>query len=658
MLTAPQLTLHNGYAGHRVSLNNQILGVGWPLMVKEVQTFGFPLLSENPFSSRPLESGEAGKLIGRDHVFNLLKGYLRLGTARRVMLTGPLGSGRSSLLRCLKPYAGAYVSIDHLPAQSPAQAMLEMCYQQLIGGQPPSARTELVHQLVNEMYAYRDRLPLVVIDVPASDLSVLDVALRDAHSSLERLSALVVLVCDVMERNHLPATVVNGFERFQLTPFTPQDVVALVRQRLNSVGVLDCDFSLDDASALLERCDGYPASVVAHLRDAVDHVRLQHSEDVPSPYFDTSAQLQPREEPHRLDSLMSDFGYNKEEHKASESTWSMPTLEAPPQEESTIGEAVVEAEQPASSIMDASVDWTEREDLHPQPSAGSGELEPASGFDLDFGALDEAQTQDEPLQPAPFTTPIIDASEVRASESTATAGMFRNILQRNKDFLVLNDSLDEEGKHSRHALQEISEVGELWVHEESLAQAIKDIPEQESTALIHDEIGLPSLPVEEETAHEVEEEPEHFANEESEPAPLDYEQVNALRMLEQLLEKFGPPPTSPSAHAGLLAFLQARTPHRYGPKESYPLDKHLLGTLNGSDAYVVAVAHTRPYSPSDREMLQHLGIKRARLSQISNRLLKHGILQVRQAGRSRQFALTQTARAQLIAWGGLQGGEA
>ena len=57
-------------------------------------------------------------------------------------------------------------------------------------------------------------------------------------------------------------------------------------------------------------------------------------------------------------------------------------------------------------------------------------------------------------------------------------------------------------------------------------------------------------------------------------------------------------------------------------------------------------------------MLQHLGVKRARLSQISNRLLKNGILQARQVGRSRKFSLTQAARAQLIAWGALKAGDA
>ena len=105
-----------------------------------------------------------------------------------------------------------------------------------------------------------------------------------------------------------------------------------------------------------------------------------------------------------------------------------------------------------------------------------------------------------------------------------------------------------------------------------------------------------------------------------------------------------------------MAFFEARAQSTFGPRESFPLDKHLLGSLNSVEAYVVGVANDRPFSPSDNDMLQHLNVKRARLSQISNRLLKHGILQVRQSGRSRNYSLTQTARAQLVAWGALEGG--
>ena len=246
-------------------------------MVRETHAYGLPCLEENPFSIRPLEPGESGKLIGREDVFLRLRNFLRFRSARRVMLLGPLGSGRTSLVSCLKTYAGAVATIDHLPAKTPAASLLGMCYRQMIGGEPPVNRTDLVTELVNEMYNFNEKLPMIVIDVPASDLSVLEVALRDAHASLERLNALLVLVCDVKERHQLPAAIVEGFELVRLTPFSTGDVMALVRQRLASVGVMDSDFTMQDATAILDECDGYPASVITILRDAVDSIRMAQS---------------------------------------------------------------------------------------------------------------------------------------------------------------------------------------------------------------------------------------------------------------------------------------------------------------------------------------------------------------------------------------------
>ena len=141
---------------------------------------------------------------------------------------------------------------------------------------------DLVNGLVNEMYGHQDKLPMIVIDVPASDLSVLEVALRDAHSSLERLNALLVLVCDVKERHHLPPALLEGFEVQRLSPFNASDVLALVRQRLASVGVMDSEFSMHDATNILEDCDGFPAPVITILRDAVDAIRMNDVQGLPT----------------------------------------------------------------------------------------------------------------------------------------------------------------------------------------------------------------------------------------------------------------------------------------------------------------------------------------------------------------------------------------
>ena len=615
-------------------------------MVKETHAFGLPLLDVNPFSSRPLESGDATKLVGRKDQFALLRSYLRLGTARRVMLTGPLGSGRTSLVRCLKPYAGAYISIDHLPASAPAQAMLEMCYEQLIGGEPPLGRNELVNRLVTEMYGYSDKLPLVVIDVPASDLSVVEVALRDAHSSLERLKALVVLVCDVKERHQLPATVVNGFEPFKLRPFSALDVMKLVEQRLREVGIIESQFTVHDANTILDACDGYPASVIAMLRDAVDTLRMQQSNASYQPYIDSSAKPQPREEPNQLGSLMTPVL----DEVSSEGTDDLLPLSDRVEDE--------------SEIIDASIPWDQRdEDGLTVDGDDEEELSPMSMFDLDIGALDEAQSNDEPLQPPPFPSSIIDASDPSLSRSLPTSGPFGRLADRNKDFLGVKDQFRAEAKNRQGTLQEASASAQLWVDEASLPKAAPEpVSEDESAALIHDEIGLPEpiheeMPAIEEPLFDAPESTPSPSLEVPTPAHHAVDQEQTMQLLEALLTTMGPSSKGVSpVHERLMAFFEARAQNKVGPKEIFPLDKHLLGSLNSVEAYVVGVANDRPFSPSDRVMLQHLKVKRARLSQISNRLLKHGILQVRQSGRSRNYSLTQTARAQLVAWGALDGG--
>ena len=612
-------------------------------MSRETYAYGLPALNVNPFSIRPLESGESGKLVGRTEMFTRLKAYLQLGTARKVMLLGPLGSGRTSLARCLMPYAGASATIDHLPAQSPAHALLSMCYRQMIGGEPPNNRTELVNDLVNEMYSHPNKLPMIVIDVPASDLSVLEVALRDAHSSLERLNALLVLVCDVKERHHLPQTVIEGFEVQRMTPFTANDVLALVRQRLASVGVMDSEFSMQDAVRILDECEGFPAHVITKLRDVVDGIRMQNPDGFEVNYADTSAKILPRDEPDSLHQIMT--GNN---HEATVEEESLPAL---PFETDKIASETPPEAGPSTDVIDASMPWDQRPPLPSMKGGDTGPSQeaPSSSFELNIGWLDEEKGRDEPIQESPLDSPIIDADAVRPS-----SGMFSRIADRGK---ATNEAVKEmQSKSDKDDQQLIAAFdGNEYYVAESVLPALPDepVPEEESAVMLHDEIGMVDAPFSE-TLEDIIDDSSGLPAPEPVSAPSpNADALNTLQALLALVQPSG----GGEAHEGLLAFFEERFRQRLGPKEVHPLNPAVLNSLNSTDAYVVAIAQERDYSPSDASMLDHLGIKRARLSQISNRLLRSGILQARQVGRSRKFSLTQAARAQLIAWGALEAGD-
>ena len=120
---------------------------------------------------------------------------------------------------------------------------------------------------------------------------------------LERLNALLVLVCDVKGGTNCPLRLSKGSNLFASRRFRPVIVMALVRQRLASVGVMDSDFTMQMQHPFLDGCDGYRLGY-HHSSDAVDSIRMAQSNDGPSLHLDTSARIQPRDEPETLRRLM------------------------------------------------------------------------------------------------------------------------------------------------------------------------------------------------------------------------------------------------------------------------------------------------------------------------------------------------------------------
>ena len=131
---------------------------------------------------------------------------------------------------------------------------------------------------------------------------------------------------------------------------------------------------------------------------------------------------------------------------------------------------------------------------------------------------------------------------------------------------------------------------------------------------------------------------------------------STLSVLTGLLTQLLSPSGNPAVSNKLAEQLQALSRPKIGEKAEYVLNVHVLTSLTHSETIVVSVAQQRNISPSDKQLLEKLNIKRSRLSQICNRLHKAGILDVRMVGRSRMFGLTRTALAQMMAWG-LVGGD-
>ena len=575
--------------------------------------FDLPNLTSNPFSAIPLEGSKSDLYVGRLDIRRRLAQHIKFRSTRRILMAGDLGSGRTSLLRCSALEAPVSVHIDHISASNPLESILQRMYSELVGYDFPSNTVELVKKMVDYSHTFSGSLPLIVIDTPNVEDSVLYVALRDVLPALERLQAVIVVVVESKQRMNIPESVLHSFDNVEtLSILSVDEVQALVEKRISSVS--DEDFSLDfeNAQAIHSKTGGLPLEVVKFMRDAIDNYRMNDSV--------SNQQYKP---------LVS-------QNDAVEIQVQEPELQN--------NQDLIEDND--SEIIDASVPWNERD----SENKSSTFQAPTNlfDFDLDLDGLSESQQSDKPVEDLAYSANP-DTEEIIIADSKPrpkiNAGAFGGLLGRTRDFEEMEKNEPEEmvNQHNNHGT-------ELWVSKEMIeAEEKVEFEEHNSAELIYDEIGLED----DEDEFNTPALDEFSSIPESQYDSLAIQKIMSL--VSNLVSQSSQQKAQPSDNFldSLLNFSQKR----FGEKIDYPLNPTVLSSLNSSESYVLSIAKVRKYSPSDKEILEHLGIKRPRLSQISNKLLKSGILNARMKGRSRYYELTQSAKAQLIAWGIIGGDE-
>ena len=605
------------------------------MRVKGLQ-IDFPTLKGNPFSTSPLETGQKSLYVGRLDIRARISRHINFRSNRRLLLVGEMGSGRTSLLRCSASEAPVYVHIDHISASNPAHSLLENLYSELIDYNIPKTRNELVHKIVEASRTYESKIPLIVIDMPTVETSVMTVALRDALPSLERLQAVIVVVVEPKQRSNLSDSILHSFASIEtLEPLSVDEVKVLVEKRVSSVTSQEFKLSTEDAQNLHSMSAGKPSEVIRYMRDSIDQ----------SLHSDSSEQLFNRTEYDTTDTYS--ISENKDEINYQTGVKQLPE-----------GINENQLEDQSSEIIDASIPWQQRDNIH-ENSIPSVEVLDIFGFDLDLEELSDSKLEDEPLEEFTFSaTP--DSEEIIVADSqprpSINAGTFNALLGRTRDYSA-DDGPEEMIK------DDDSKGAELWVSKELIEppKFEMDYSEEDSAALIHDEIGLPEIELEQSLDLE-DLENEYMGIEQIDE--IDNSQNHSfvqlsplIKALHELLITNSTSQSGSTNTSKLAEALSNMRREKQGEKQDFTLNPLVLSSLSNSESYVVSIAQQRRFSPSDKEILSELKIKRPRLSQISNRLLKSGILNVRTVGRSRYFQLTQSARAQLTAWGLIGGVE-
>ena len=565
-----------------------------------------PNLDSNPFSTSPIEGNQNSLYVGRLDTRARISQHINFRSNRKILLVGEYGSGRTSLLRCAALEAPISVHIDHISSTNPGLSLLQKMYSELVGFQLPDNQVELVSKLVESSRSFINKLPLIVIDMPTVEDGILSVALRDVMPSLERLNAVIVVVIEPKQKTSIPDSVMHSFADVEtLSPLSADEIKELVERRIDTVSQVDFKLSTTLAREIFQRTAGSPYQVVKLMRDIVD----------------------------------SQIMYSDERIVANQPQYKVPELPIDVEE--------IESNEEDNQIIDASIPWQERNESEVE----SFEVESMFGFELDLDELKESKLQDEPIQEYSFSaTPEsheVVNQQIDTRPMPEEIGVFGGLLGRTRNISQEGD----ENPNDNMVNHEQPDGTELWISEELLQPEKRvEFTEENSAEIIYDEIGI---------EFEQDSNDEHIDLFTEEVEMFDHNNTDnsTLNQILNLLSSMIKPDNNLNIQSSIFQGLLSLSNNKQSEKQDYPLNPIALSSLNNNESYVVSIANTRKYSPSDKEILEHLKIKRPRLSQISNKLLKSGILNVRMQGRSRYFELTQAARAQLMAWGIIGGRE-
>ena len=194
---------------------------------------GFPHVTRNPFGRKPLEGSDADLLVGRDEVLQSLRWFLQEGNdARLLLLTGPSGSGRTSLMRVLKGSLQRAVHVVDVNPEQAAADLLEQIHLGLIGGEPPTGPSQATEMLIQTLRREHGQA-LIVLDLPVLDGKHLPQILSKSMSYLERLDALIVVVATPENAARFgPGLEARFLDEFALKPFTDEDIAMMIDVRV------------------------------------------------------------------------------------------------------------------------------------------------------------------------------------------------------------------------------------------------------------------------------------------------------------------------------------------------------------------------------------------------------------------------------------------
>ncbi len=602
------------------------------------EELGLPLLRGNPFDLRPIESGRAEYLVGRDRLISSWREHIVSQSPRMMLLVGETGSGRSSIVRTLASQTKRSFVGQFWPMKDPVNSIIHELSIHFCGFESSGSNQKMIDDLVTNLEESSGNLPVVSLDYPSNvDLAPV---LCSLSPILQRLRALVIVVLTPSQLSTLDEETTELYDVPEYIPNLTKSQIQDLSNRLVSKKARE-KWIIDDAllSRIHESTSGNPRDVIRLLRDLTDERR------------DVGAK-------GTLERLMrwqkSTIGIRD----ASDAIGASQKIVAE-DEEKTRHDSIGEESEYISSPQHLQ----ER----PSPVDEADEKSDVDDFSNESDILDVTNKQDD-LFKEPSDLWIQDTEESENNEKSRNEMGRETVLEQGTldDFVYMepgseppmfNSGNGFKGLASRSRvaqnsqpnseegapfIESISEVPSLWPDKET--EYPENVEAQDGIFLddsydgdnvIKNPKSIPSSVMSTDSAHWSVEPSMKYSlprleDKKPEASLFGIDDSPTGEIYNLPVPKID---MSMDAYEGINAW-----------EPDQPLDEIRKTLLNEAELLVISVAAKREISPSDAELQARLEVGRPRLSQIYNGLHKSGFLSVRKQGRKRLFKITEAAK--------------
>ncbi|MBT8060807.1 MAG: AAA family ATPase [Gammaproteobacteria bacterium] len=227
-------------------------------------------LNEAPFAITPDPAFVYLSAAHRDALAHLLYGVGQGGAGGFVQLTGEVGTGKTTLCRCLMEQIpdGTRVALVLNPLQTPTELLATICEELRIDiegvEQSNKAMVDRLNRFLLEEHALGHRVVVVIDEAQNLSPEALEQVrlLTNLETAKDKLLQMVLLgqpeLRDLLRRQELRQLAQRITARYHLAPLNPEETFAYVRHRMKVAGAQRQPFRKAALRALYQRSAGVP----------------------------------------------------------------------------------------------------------------------------------------------------------------------------------------------------------------------------------------------------------------------------------------------------------------------------------------------------------------------------------------------------------------